>query len=67
MFFLPLDLRQPVARLESMIVTAGAAALVAPSDFTFDLGIPTWTVEAGNSSLWEAWFLCSGTIIAIIQ
>ena len=26
MFFLPLDLRQPLARLESMLVTAGAAS-----------------------------------------
>jgi hypothetical protein len=34
MFFLPLDLRQPLARLESMLVTAGAASGVILCSFS---------------------------------
>ncbi|CAK9104514.1 Bacitracin synthase 3 (BA3) [Includes: ATP-dependent isoleucine adenylase (IleA) (Isoleucine activase) [Durusdinium trenchii] len=47
MYFLPLDLRQPRARLESMLMMAGAELLIAPRDFCVEnFPVPVWTLEA---------------------
>lgn len=56
MYFLPLDLRQPRARLESMLMMAGAELLIAPRDFCIEnFPVPVWTLEAGEIHPAELW------------